>query len=95
VDITLVSANHRFSVLSYEEFRDIEQHVAVFEDVVVTGQRGVTLNHNGVGVAEDIRIGGLYEPPEMYVYVPYSQDAQGFGLLLVEAAVDPASIVPR
>ena len=23
-----------------------------------------------VGVAEDIRIGGLYEPPEMYVYVP-------------------------
>jgi predicted permease len=47
-----------------------------------------------VGVAEDIRIGGLYEPPEMYVYVPYSQDAQDFGLLLVEAAVDPASIVP-
>lgn len=46
-----------------------------------------------VGVAEDIRIGGLYEPPEMYVYVPYAQDAQSFGLLLVEAHGDPAAIV--
>ncbi len=41
-----------------------------------------------VGVAEDIRIGGLYEPPEMYVYVPYSQNPQEFGLLLVEAEGD-------
>jgi predicted permease len=46
-----------------------------------------------VGIAEDIRIGGLYEPPEMYVYVPYAQDTQSFGLLLVEAYGDPAAIV--
>jgi putative ABC transport system permease protein len=46
-----------------------------------------------VGIAEDIRIGGLYEPPEMYVYVPFAQDAQSFGLLLVEAHADTAPIV--
>ena len=46
-----------------------------------------------VGVAEDIRIGGWFEPPEMYVYVPYAQDAQSFGLLLVEAEGDLASTV--
>jgi predicted permease len=46
-----------------------------------------------VGVAEDIRIGGLHEPPEMYVYVPYAQDPQSFGLLLVEAEGEIASIV--
>jgi putative ABC transport system permease protein len=46
-----------------------------------------------VGIAEDIRIAGLFEPPEMYVYVPYAQDAQSFGLLLVEAHDDAASIV--
>ena len=46
-----------------------------------------------VGVAEDIRIGGLHEPPEMYVYVPYAQDTQSFGLLLVEADGDPAGVV--
>jgi predicted permease len=46
-----------------------------------------------VGVSEDIRISGLYEPAEMYVYVPYAQDAQSFGLLLVEGQQDPASIV--
>ena len=46
-----------------------------------------------VGVAEDIRIGGLYESPEMYVYVPYAQDAQSFGLLLVEAKEDSATVV--
>ena len=45
-----------------------------------------------VGVAEDIRIGGLYEPPEMYVYVPYAQEAQSFGLLLVETDGDPAAV---
>lgn len=46
-----------------------------------------------VGVAEDIRIGGLYEAPEMYVYVPYAQDGQGFGLLLVEAHGDALALV--
>jgi predicted permease len=46
-----------------------------------------------VGIAEDIRIGGLHEPPEMYVYVPFAQHAQEFGLLLVEAQNDSASIV--
>ena len=46
-----------------------------------------------VGVAEDIRIGGLYEAPEMYVYVPYAQDPQEFGLLLVETRGDAAALV--
>ncbi len=46
-----------------------------------------------VGVAEDIRIGGLYEPPEMYIYVPYAQDPQSFGLVLVEAATDVAAVI--
>jgi hypothetical protein len=41
-----------------------------------------------VGVAEDIKIADLYEAPEMYVYVPYAQDPQGFGLLLVESSLD-------
>ena len=47
-----------------------------------------------VGVAEDIRISGLYEPAEMYVYVPYAQNQQSFGLLLVDMAGDPASVIP-
>jgi predicted permease len=46
-----------------------------------------------VGIAEDIRVGGLYEPPDMYVYVPYSQNQQSFGLLLVEAAGDPSAVI--
>ena len=46
-----------------------------------------------VGVAQDIRIGGLYEPPEMYVYVPYAQNQQGFGLLLAETDGDPAAVI--
>jgi predicted permease len=46
-----------------------------------------------VGIAEDIRIGGLYEPLEAYVYVPYAQNAQSFGLLLVETHDRPASTV--
>lgn len=46
-----------------------------------------------IGVAEDIRIGGLYEPPEMYVYVPYAQDQQSFGLLLVETATDTSAVI--
>lgn len=45
-----------------------------------------------VGVAEDIRIGGLYEAPEMYVYVPYAQHQQQFGLLLVETQGDAAAV---
>jgi putative ABC transport system permease protein len=45
-----------------------------------------------VGVAEDIRIGGLYEPHEMYVYVPFAQDTQSFGLLLVETDSDALSV---
>ena len=45
-----------------------------------------------VGVAEDIRIGGWYEAPEMYVYVPYAQNHQGFGLLLVEAHGDALAL---
>jgi predicted permease len=45
-----------------------------------------------VGIAEDIRIGGLYEPPESYVYVPYAQHRQTFGLLLVESKMDPAAL---
>jgi predicted permease len=45
-----------------------------------------------VGVAEDIRIGGLYEAHEMYVYVPYAQSPQAFGLLLVEAERDAAAV---
>jgi putative ABC transport system permease protein len=46
-----------------------------------------------VGVAEDIRIGGLHEPPEMYVYVPYAQQPQSFGLLLVETEGDVAGVI--
>jgi putative ABC transport system permease protein len=45
-----------------------------------------------VGVAEDIRISGLYEPAEPYVYVPYAQHQQTFGLLLVESDMDPAAL---
>ena len=50
---------------------------------IQTGRRQ-SVEREIVGIAEDIRIGGLYESPEMYVYVPYAQDAQSFGLLLVE-----------
>jgi ABC-type antimicrobial peptide transport system permease subunit len=45
-----------------------------------------------VGVAKDIRIGGLYEAPEMYVYVPYAQHQQQFGLLLVETHEDASAV---
>jgi putative ABC transport system permease protein len=45
-----------------------------------------------VGVAADIRIGGLYEAPEPFVYVPFAQRQQGFGLLLVETARDTATV---
>jgi predicted permease len=56
-------------------------------------QRARPIDHEIVGVAEDIRIGGLYEAPEMYVYVPYAQHPQSFGLLLVETQTDTAGIV--
>lgn len=55
--------------------------------------RARPVDHEIVGVAEDIRIGGLYEAPEMYVYVPYAQHPQGFGLLLVETTTDTAAVV--
>jgi putative ABC transport system permease protein len=51
------------------------------------------VDHEIVGVAEDIRIGGLYEAPEMYVYVSYAQHPQSFGLLLVETQTDTAGVV--
>jgi predicted lysophospholipase L1 biosynthesis ABC-type transport system permease subunit len=47
-----------------------------------------------VGVAEDIKIADLYEEPEMYVYVPFAQDPQGFGLLLIETSgASPAEAI--
>jgi putative ABC transport system permease protein len=55
--------------------------------------RARPIDHEIVGVAEDIRIGGLYEAPEMYVYVPYAQHPQSFGLLLVETETDIAGVV--
>ena len=54
--------------------------------------RAKPLDREIVGVAEDIRIGGLYEAPEAYVYVPYAQHQQSFGLLLVEGDMDPAAL---
>jgi hypothetical protein len=47
VDLTLISPANRFSMLSYEEFRDIERNVPAFKDVMAVGRRGVTLNRNG------------------------------------------------
>ncbi|HEX9093728.1 MAG TPA: ABC transporter permease, partial [Coriobacteriia bacterium] len=46
-----------------------------------------------VGVAEDIRISGLYEPPEMYVYVPFAQNQPSFAMLLVETTGDASGII--
>jgi ABC-type antimicrobial peptide transport system permease subunit len=45
-----------------------------------------------VGVAENGRIADLAEPPEMYVFVPFSQMPQGFALLLVETTGRAESI---
>jgi predicted permease len=45
-----------------------------------------------VGVAENGKIADLFEPPEMYVFVPFAQDRQEFALLLVETSVRPDSI---
>jgi predicted permease len=47
-----------------------------------------------VGVAEDVKIADLYEEPEMYVYVPYAQDPQGFGLILIETGGAAGAILP-
>ncbi|HET8645312.1 MAG TPA: FtsX-like permease family protein, partial [Vicinamibacteria bacterium] len=54
---------------------------------VVMGRKRVT--RQIVGVARNARIADLYEPAEMYVYVPFAQDPQGFALLLVETAGAP------
>jgi len=51
--------------------------------VILMG-RTKRLSRRIVGVSEDIKISDLYEEPEMYVYVPYAQDPQGFGLVLIE-----------
>jgi hypothetical protein len=51
------------------------------------------LSRRIVGVAEDIKIADLYEEPEMYVYVPYAQDPQGFGLVLVETEAESAEAI--
>lgn len=58
--------------------------------VVMAGWRRV--EREIVGVAEDGRIADLAEPPEMYVYVPFSQMPQGFALLLVETTGRPESV---
>jgi predicted permease len=47
-----------------------------------------------VGVAEDIKIADLYEEPEMYVYVPFAQDLQSFGLLLLETDIKAQAVLP-
>jgi predicted permease len=44
-----------------------------------------------VGVAENGKIADLYEAPEMYLFVPFAQQPQGFALLLLETAGAPAS----
>ena len=54
--------------------------------------RQTAVDREIVGVAEDIRIGGLYEPPEMYVYVPFAQQQQEFGVLFVESDIDAATL---
>jgi predicted permease len=56
--------------------------------------RGRPVDREIVGVAEDIRIGSLFESPEPYVYVPYAQHPTGFGLLLVKMAGAADALVP-
>jgi predicted permease len=46
-----------------------------------------------VGVAADVRDGGVAAPPEMTVYHPFHQEMGG-GRLFVHAGVDPYSLVP-
>ena len=47
VHVRLEGPASRFGMLSYQEFLDIEQHTAAFEDVFAIGARGVTLHHGG------------------------------------------------
>jgi predicted permease len=61
--------------------------------VIVMGRRN-PVPRRIVGVAEDIKIADLYEEPEMYVYVPFAQDLQSFGLLLVETDANAEAILP-
>jgi hypothetical protein len=65
------------------------------EKVILMG-RTKQLARRIVGVSEDIKIADLYEEPEMYVYVPYAQDPQGFGLVLIETggASEAETILP-
>jgi predicted permease len=64
---------------------------AVGRRLVMGRQRQV--DREVVGVAEDIRISGLYEAPEPYVYVPYAQQQQNFAMLLVETDLDATSVI--
>jgi len=50
---------------------------------IVMGRRNPA-SRTIVGIAEDSKIANLYEEQQSYVYVPYAQDRQSFGLLLVE-----------
>jgi len=45
-----------------------------------------------VGVAEDGRIADLHEDPEPYVFVPFTQNPEGFALLLVETSLPPEAL---
>ena len=47
VDVRLQGTDSHFTMLSYPEFREIEQSVPAFADVLAIGQRGVTLNRQG------------------------------------------------
>ncbi len=47
VDVALQSPESRFTMFSYEEFRDIERNVPAFKDAMAIGSRGTTLNLNG------------------------------------------------
>jgi predicted permease len=58
----------------------------------ITMGRRTPVEREIVGIAEDIRVGGLYEPVDMYVYVPFAQHQQEFGLLLVETDLDPSTL---
>jgi predicted permease len=51
--------------------------------------RSTRVEREIVGVAENGKIASLYEAPEMYVFVPFAQQGQGFGLLLAETAAPP------
>lgn len=54
--------------------------------------RKTPIEREVVGTVEDGRIASLDEPPEMYVFVPFSQMPQGFALLLVETTGRPESV---